>query len=40
MWSKGSWGDSRPLDVGLNVGVSWSESEAPGKERLEKEAGC
>jgi hypothetical protein len=40
MWSRGSWGDSSPLDVGLKVGVSCSESEPVGKERLEKEAGC
>lgn len=42
MCSKGSWGDKRPFDVGLNVGVSCKESDGvtPGKERPENEAGC
>jgi hypothetical protein len=39
MWRRGSWGDSRPLDVGLKVLVSWRESEGV-KERPEKGAGC
>lgn len=42
MCSKGSWGDRRPLEVGLNVGVSCRDSEGatPENERPEKEAGC
>lgn len=42
MCSKGSCGDRRPLEVGLNVGVSWRDSDGvtPENERLEKEAGC
>lgn len=40
MCIRGSCGESRPLDVGLKVGVSWRESEAAGNERLEKDAGC
>lgn len=39
MCNKGSWGDSKPLDVWLNVGVSCRDSEGV-KDRPEKEAGC
>lgn len=42
MCSKGSWGDRRPLEVGLKVGVSCRDNDGvtPGKERPEKDAGC
>lgn len=42
MCSKGSWGDRRPLEVGLNVGVSWRDSDdvTPENERPENVAGC
>ena len=39
MCSKGSWGDSKPLEVGLNVGVSCRDNEGV-KDRPEKEPGC
>ncbi len=39
MCSKGSWGDSKPLEVGLNVGGSCRDSEGV-KDRPEKEPGC
>lgn len=42
MWSNGSWGDRRPLEVGLKVGVSCKDNEGvtPGKDRPENGAGC
>lgn len=39
MCSRGSWGDSKPLEVGPNVGVSCRDSEGV-KDRPEKEPGC
>lgn len=39
MCSRGSWGDSKPLEVGLNVGTSCRDSEGV-KDRPEKEPGC
>lgn len=39
MCSRGSWGESKPLEVGLNVGVSCRDSEGV-KDRPEKEPGC
>ncbi len=42
MWSKGSWGDRRPLEVGLKVGVSCKDNEeaTPGNDRPENGAAC